>query len=134
MSIFEKASRQQLRFNSSKGMLTTEDLWQLSLESLDSIAKTVNKKLKSDSEESFIGKRTKSNTESELQLDILKHIISVKLAEDEARKTRTERTAKIAQLKELATAKEGEELKGKSKQEILAMIANLQNEDELLNQ
>ena len=35
--LFITASREKLRFASSKGLLTTEDLWSLSLTSLDAI-------------------------------------------------------------------------------------------------
>ena len=48
MSIFEKASRLQLRFASTKGSLSVEDLWGLSLESLDTLAKAVNKQIKAE--------------------------------------------------------------------------------------
>ena len=39
LNIFEKASKQKLRFVTSKGMISSEDLWDMSLQSLDIIAK-----------------------------------------------------------------------------------------------
>lgn len=129
MSIFEKASKSKLRFATGRGQLATEDLWDLSLESLDTIAKAVNKQLKAETEESFIGKKSKANETLELQLEILKHIISVKLQEKEIKAQRAERNAKLAQLRELAASKTNEALAGKSLEDINRMIAELEAED-----
>lgn len=125
MSNFLKASRAKLRFASGKGFLSVEDLWDLSLESLDTIAKAVNKQLKAETEESFIGKRTTKNTELELQLEILKEVIQIKLEEKDAKAARAERNAKLAQLKELAASKSNEALQGLSLEEVNKMIADL---------
>lgn len=129
MSIFEKASKSKLRFATGRGQLATEDLWDLSLESLDTIAKAVNKQLKAETEESFIGKKSKSNETLELQLEILKHIIAVKLQEKEVKAQRAERNAKLAQLRELAASKANEALAGSSLEDINRMIAELEKEE-----
>ena len=126
MSIFEKASKAKLRFSTSRGQLSTEDLWDLSLESLDQIAVAIDKALETAGKKSFIGKRDTTNTTLELQLEILKHIIEVKLTEKDAKAKRVERNAQLAQLKELAASKSTEALQGKSLEEINKMIAELQ--------
>ncbi len=56
MNIFENASKTKVRFETSKGEVSVEELWDLSLTSLDSIAKVISKELKEASEESFISK------------------------------------------------------------------------------
>ena len=43
MSIFEQSSRFKLRFQTNKYLLATEDLWDLSLPIMDTLAKAVNK-------------------------------------------------------------------------------------------
>lgn len=126
MELFEKSTKEKDRWETSKGMLSVEDLWDLSLPSLDTIAKAVNKKLKEESEESFISAKTSSNETLERKLNVLKHIIGVKLAEKEAAKSRLERLAKIHQLKELAINKANEQLASKSLEEIQKMIAELE--------
>lgn len=126
MSNFEKASKVKLRFSTSRGQLSTEDLWDLSLESLDQIAVAIDKALETAGKKSFIGKRDTTNTTLELQLEILKHIIEVKLAEKDAKAKRVERNAQLTQLKELAASKSNEALQGKSLEEINKMIAELQ--------
>lgn len=127
--MFEKASRLKLRFETSKGLLSTEDLWELNLTSLDSIAKGVNKKLKDETEESFIAVKSSKNTELELKLEILKHVIAEKMAAQEAAKNRAVRNAKLSQLKDLAARKANAELDAKSLDEINAMITELEKEE-----
>ena len=129
MSNFEKASRLKLRFSTNKGELSVEDLWELSLESLDTIAKGVNKKLKDESEESFIGKKSSNNAVLELKMEILKEIITVKLKEKEVKASRAVKSAKLAQLKELANNKANEQLSGMSLEEINKLILELETEE-----
>lgn len=102
-TIFETASRLKLRFDSVQGKLSVEDLWDLPLTSkaanrasLDDIAKATSRALKaSGDEESFVLKTTASNSVDKLKLDILKQVISVRLAEvDEAEKSAASKARK----------------------------------------
>lgn len=129
MSIFERASKQKLRFSTSKGSLSVEDLWDLSLESLDTIAVKIDQALQDSGTKSFIGKKNTENTKLTLQLEILKYIIQVKLDEKERKAKRVEKQAKLAQLQELYASKSNEELQSKSREEIQKMIADLEEED-----
>lgn len=126
MSIFEQASRVELRFATTKGLLSVEDLWKLSLDSLDTIAKGVNKQLKASEEESFVKTRTKANTEDTLRLDILKHVIEVKLQEAEEKKNKAAKTAQLSLLKDLRENKQMQALQSLSVEEIEARIAALE--------
>ena len=81
--IFEFAARNKIRFP-YKGLITVEDLWDLSLTNLDSIYKTLNKQVKQSEEESLLNTKASVDTELEVQIAIVKHIVSVKLAEKEA--------------------------------------------------
>lgn len=122
MSLFEKAAKQKLRFNSNKGQLTVEDLFDLSLTSLDNIAKAVNRKLKDEAEESFIQKKSTSSTELELQLDILKYIIEYKTGIEEANKKRAETVARKQQIEEILMRKKSQQLEDLSVDELQAML------------
>lgn len=122
MSIFEKAAKQKLRFTSNKGLLSVEDLFDLSLTSLDNIAKAVNRKLKDEAEESFIQKKSNSSTELELQLEILKHIIKHKIDTEEANKKRAETIAKKQQIEQILMRKKSQELENLSTEELEAML------------
>lgn len=91
MNIFEQASRKAFRFNSPRGMITTEDLWKLPLQSkdgfdLDNLAKDHNAALKSVTDDSFVVTADHPmKAELSLKMEILKHIIKFKLEERQAR-------------------------------------------------
>lgn len=125
-NLFLEASRRKLRFETNKGQLSTEDLWDLNLVSLDSLAKAVNKKLKEDQEESFITVRSKSNTELNLKLEILVFIIRTKQEEQEVAKNRLAKQAELSTLKELLANKKMQELSNLTSEEIQAQIAALE--------
>lgn len=90
MSNFKKAARLKLRFPSIKGLLSVEQLYDLTLTSkagfdLDSVAKSINGLLRVASEDSFVN--TKPNAEqtlNQLKLDLVKEVIADKIAENEA--------------------------------------------------
>jgi hypothetical protein len=88
--MFEQAARLKVRYSTAKGQLTVEDLWDLPLTSttgkanLNDIAKGLNRELKNADDEDFVNRATSTNTELALKFDIVKHIIAVRLAENEA--------------------------------------------------
>ena len=114
--MFEKASRVKLRYSTNRGVLSVEDLWDLSLEQLDPIAINLNKRLKESQTESFIKIRT--NTELELKFNIVKHIIDVKLQEQEERIVAAEKKAKRQKILDLMAKKQDAELESKSYEEL----------------
>ncbi len=89
MNIFEQATRQAFRFESPKGFLTVEDLWNLPLTSntgranLDDIAKGLQAKLTSTAL-SFVTDTTPVNKVYQAQFDVVIHIINTKISEAKA--------------------------------------------------
>lgn len=131
-----KAAFLDLRFQSGRGLLTVTDVVSLSLRDIDRLAQEVNKKLKANSEESFLSSsvsKTKETAVLELQLEILKDIIATKELAEAKRKERAERRATIAQLKELAAQKSTEALASTSLEDIQKKLAELAAEDEALD-
>jgi 6-pyruvoyl-tetrahydropterin synthase len=122
MSLFEKAAKQKLRFNSNKGLLNTEDLFDLSLTSLDNIAKGIYKQLKDEAEVSFISKKSSASSELELKLDIVKYVIEYKVSLDEANKKRAETNARKQKIEEILLRKKETELENLSVEELTAML------------
>jgi|SRR5690606_40547937 len=116
--MFEKATRLKLRFDSTKGALTVEQLWDLPLQSksgfdLDTVAKEVNKDLKSVTEESFVETRTNPRKgELELKLEIVKHIIKTKQDENAAAQTAAARREERKRLEAILATKQAQELEG----------------------
>jgi hypothetical protein len=129
--IFESASRSKVRFETRQGLLSVEDLWELSLTSLDTLAKAVNKQLKESEEESFLPSPAKrKNTVPELKLQLLKHVITVRVAEDESKKKRAENRAKREQLKQLLSQKTFEQLASQSVDDLRKAIDELGEDEE----
>jgi hypothetical protein len=133
--IFATATRKRLRFSSPMGPLSVEDLWELPLTStkanqanLDDIAIAINKKLKESSTESFVRTTVRSNTELQLQMDIVKQIISERIAMDEAAAKRRDKAEMRQKLTAMLAEKEMDELNSKSRDEILKMLEDLEKE------
>lgn len=96
--MFEKANREKLRFSSTVGLISLEDLWDLPLTSvnkpcLDSIARELHLKMKNEEEISFVKPQTPHNSLLELKFNIVKHIIEVKMKETEEKAN--EKTIKL---------------------------------------
>lgn len=131
MNIFEQASQQKLRFPSVKGELTTEQLWDLPLQSknqfdLDTVAKTVNNELKNVTEESFVATTTSpAKTILELKFEIVKHVIAVRIATNAAARDQAARKAEKDKLIGILADKQDEALKGLTPEEIQTRIAAL---------
>ena len=127
--MFEKSSRLKLRFESGKGQLTVEDLWDLPLAdratNLDDIARGLNKQLKSGDDVSFVHKAKKSDEIIQLKFDVVKHIIDVRLAENEARDIARENSQKKQRILSLIADKQDDELKGKSLEDLTKMVNEL---------
>lgn len=122
--MFDKATRLKLRFESNKGLLSVEQVWDLSLNALNEMAKGLSRQVKAaeTDEEDFIG--TKSNVDSELQLrfDVVKHIIGVKLKERDDSRDAAERKANNQVILELIQRKKQQELESKSVEELEALL------------
>ena len=82
--LFIKASKLKLRFSSTKGLLTTEDLWDLPLTStrgqvnLDQLAINSHSGIEQQPTVSFVSAVVKQESLDELRLEILKYVIATK--------------------------------------------------------
>lgn len=122
--LFEKATKNALRFGSARGQIATEDLWALNLKELDSIAKDLHKSLQ-DTEISFIDTPTEQNSLMKLKLDVVKRVIEVRLEEKSEMVLRKEKAAHKKFLQELLHEKKTESLKSMSVEEIEKELAQL---------
>lgn len=127
MNMFEKASKQKLRFESNRGMLTVEDLWDLPLKhrsglDLDTLAKGLNRQIKEQEEESFVVKASSTSTTLKTKFDIVKHIIDVRLAEKEKAEEAAAKKAKKDKIMEVIARKEDQSLENLSVEELKSML------------
>lgn len=131
-NVFEYATRNKLRFVSSRGELATEQLWDVPLRSRDDfnlnhIAKHVNRALKDATEESFVETtRTAVSTRLEMALEVVKHVIDVKLSEEAAAKKRAENKIEKEKLLAILAEKQDGKLSELTEKELQRRIAALE--------
>ena len=116
--MFEKASRLKLKFDTSKGQISVEDLWDLPLTgnvSLDNIAISLDRQLKArEGVVSFVKPVEAKVNELQLKFDVVKHIIDVKKADNAAIADARERAAKKARILEIIAKKQDASLENAS--------------------
>ena len=129
--IFEKASRAKLRFTTVRGSLSVEQLWELPLDKgdvnlyqlaqglLEEVADKPAEKL------SFFSKAVTVDESAELRFEIVKRIVTVRVAEAEAKQTEAIKRTQAAELDTLIAAKKAEAKQGLSLEELEAMRAKL---------
>ena len=122
--MFEIATRNKFRFP-YKGMISVEDLWDLPLTALDSIYKTLNKQMKQDKEDSLLETRSKESEVVELQISIVKYIVSTKQIEAAAKIAAKENADKRRRIMEIMANKQDEELMSKTVEELQKMLDTL---------
>lgn len=122
-NLFEIASRAKYRFP-YKGLISTEDLWDLSPAQLDTIYKTLNKNAKSMGEESLLNEVTVDTALTNM-VEIVKHIFNVKREEAEARKAAAANAEKRKRLLEIIAQKQDEALLNMSEADLQKMLADL---------
>lgn len=132
---FELATRQKFRFATAKGGLSVEDLWDLPLTastgqpSLDSIAILLNRQLKETNNEiSFVTPSPSTSKETErmaIKLEIVKHVIQVKIAERDARQEAAARADKKQKVLEILSRKKDAALEGASVEDLEKLLNEL---------
>lgn len=122
--LFIKASRKKIRFP-YKGSATVEDLWDLPVTELDKIYKSLNAKVKLTKEESLLETKTDEDEELTVQIEIIKHIVSVKLEEKKEAEKAKERKEQKQKIMSILASKQEEALKGKSVEELQKMLDEL---------
>ena len=127
-NIFEYATRNGLRF-SYKGNISVEDLWKLSVAELDIIYKSLNAQLKQSQEESLLSTKSEADEVLDIQIAIIKHIVSVKLAEQEAARKASARREQRQKILAIKAKKQDESLENSSIEELDALLAELDDEE-----
>lgn len=130
--MYKFAAQHKLRFESVRGLLSVEHLFDLSLKAgdgfdLDTVARGIDKKLKALGEESFVSDPSSDPFKAELQiaLDIVKDVIKTKQDEAKARAEKAAKAARRRKLLDLQAAKHDEALGAMSAEEIEKELAAL---------
>lgn len=125
--MFAQASRLKLRFDTTKGQLSVEDLWDLPLTSgtgkvnLDELAQTLHK-LQGEQTISFVKKEVPVNEIDKLRFDIILHIINTRVAEREAAALASTKKEQKQKLMYIISRKEDSALEGASLEDLRKMM------------
>jgi len=126
VNIFEVATRNGFRFQ-FKGMISVEDLWDLSPRELDLIFKTLNSQLKQVNEESLLQVKTQQDQELDTKIKIVKYIFGVKQEDENLRLQAKDKKEKKQKIMEILSTKQDENLKNMSQDELQKMLDDLES-------
>lgn len=118
---FVIATRMKLRFP-FKGSISTEDLWDLNIECLNEVYKTLSKQSKDAQEDSLIGEKTKEDSVLELQIEIVKYIFEMKTKEADDRKEAFNKKKKNQKILELIERKKEDSMANMSIEDLEKLL------------
>ena len=126
MDIFERAAKEKIRF-SFRGLIATEDLWDLTIENLDELFQQTYAQLKAQSGEGLLltGIQNPVSDYLRLQADLIRYVFEDKqkmAADFKMRKLQNEKKKRIM---EIITDKQDETLAGKSIAELKEMLDDM---------
>lgn len=132
MNIIEKSVQEGYTFNTTKGLITTQDLYGLPLTStraniitLNSVAISLNREIKEATEESFVDDVSPANKLLESKLEVVKHVIKFKKDKTKAAQDASQKKAALQELLELKDRKLQEQKSEMSMEDIDKQIAAL---------
>ena len=120
-NMFELATRYKFRFP-FKGMISVEDLWDLSVENLDTVFKCINAEMKKTKEESLLSTKSKDDEVLEMKIKIVKYIVEVKQKEKEEREKMFLNKERNQKIMAIIAAKQDEELQKMSVEELQKLL------------
>lgn len=103
--MFELASRSKLTFQTPKGTLSVDYLWDLPLTTLDTMYREITRRIRAEDEESLISPTSNANRLDLLRNDLIKHIVKVRQTESNDKLTKASTKAKISALEEALARK-----------------------------
>ncbi len=122
--MFEIAVRNKFRFP-FKGVIATEDLWDLSVQQLDGIFKTLKSQEKKAQEESLLDTRTPEDEALATKIEIIKYIVNTKLEEAKQAERAKEMRDQKQKILNILADKQDEDLRSKSPEELRAILEKL---------
>ena len=122
--MYKQASRIGLKIQTSKGVLSVDQLWSLSLSDLTTTIIAVKKTLKKteDDDLDFLKSIDVKDPENELRFNILKDIYLTRKKEIEDIKSENEKKAFNNKIMDLIASKQEDALKNKSIDELEALL------------
>lgn len=118
--MFLLATREKYRFP-YKGSISVEDLWDLSMTSLDDVYKSINREVKKQIEDSLLSENV-GDAELQNKLEIVKYVFATKRAEAQARKEEAKNAEKRKRILDVLAQKQDESLRNMSEEELRKLL------------
>ena len=125
MSIFEKAVRAKLRFGTNRGIVMTEDLFDLSLKQLNIMAIDLNKQLKESKEESFLDEVSDEDSRVKLAFDIVLSVLTTKKEEAKAQRDAGAKKVEREKIMGILAKKQEDALENLTEEQLVAKLKDL---------
>ena len=127
-TLFEMATQFKFRYP-YKGMITTEDLWDLSLNQLDDVYRNLNKELSNIDESGLIQTRSANEgvkaNELRNKIEVVKHVFNSKRCAAEFDRMAAERSAKKQHILDILARKQESALESMSEEDLKKMLDEL---------
>lgn len=120
MDIYKQANRLGLRFNTNRGLLATEQLFQLSLTDLDALA--VSLEISQTGKKSFIRETSASDEIAKLKSDVALDVLNTIMKEQKDARESLDNKRKNEKILALIAEKQDGALKEKTVEELEAML------------
>ena len=120
--MYKEASKQKLRFSTTKGTLSTEQLWDLSINELNDLAVSLDTAFNESGKKSFLATKSVKDKTAKLRFDIALDILTTKVEESDNLKTKAEDKAHNEKIMGLIQDKTEDSLKKKSVSELKKML------------
>ncbi len=120
--LFVIATKEKYQFP-YKGMINVIDLWDLSVQELDKVFKSLNAEVKKSEEESLLTTKSKEAEVLANKIEIVKYIVGIKLAEKKNREDAQKKREMKQRLLEIKAKRQDQALENMSDEELDKMIA-----------
>lgn len=123
INMFETATKNKYRFP-YKGLVSAEDLWDMTPAQLDSIYKALKKDAVVSTEESLLTLHSE-NAQLNDKIELVKYVFSIKQQEADERKAAAANAAKRKQIMEILERKQDDALSNMSEADLKKMLDEL---------
>jgi len=120
--MYKECSRLKLRFTTTKGPLSVEHLWDLTLNALDKMAIAYQEAYEKSGGKSFLVQKSQKDKELKLRFDIVRDILDTKVQERDLKAAASGIKARNEKIMEVIQRKQDSELEGKSLDELNKML------------
>jgi len=128
VDVLLNALTSSMRFDSSNGLLTIEDLTKKTIKQLEPIVLALRKQKEEAGEYSYTETRTTQQQALEIKFQIAEYILLSKIEAEKARKQKSEVLAQMATLQQLLNDKKQAELSNLSAEELERQIEALKTQ------